>query len=86
MVPGVVDSTRGLPVADGRIVPKGLFAEPRLELPPPAMYEPVTNDVLHQLDQQHEQLLWELDSLNERLEQALNSFGKQSESVEPAAK
>ena len=48
------------------------------------MNEPVTNDVYQQLDQRHEQVLAELDSLNERLEQALGSFGKPSKSVEPA--
>ncbi len=35
------------------------------------MNEPDSNDVYQQLDQRHEQVLAELDSLNERLEQAL---------------
>ena len=35
------------------------------------MNEPITNDVYQQLDQRHEQVLAELDSLNEQLEQAL---------------
>ncbi|MCH7751018.1 MAG: hypothetical protein IH898_02530 [Planctomycetes bacterium] len=47
------------------------------------MNEPVTNDVYQQLDQRHEQVLAELDSLNERLEQALGGvrnaeFGMQN--------
>ncbi len=49
------------------------------------MNEPVTHDVFQQLDQRHEQVLAELDSLNEQLEQTLGSMGKPSKSVEPAA-
>ncbi len=49
------------------------------------MNEPVTNDVYQQLDQRHDQVLTELDSLNERLEQALGSICKPSKSVEPTA-
>ena len=48
------------------------------------MNEPIASDVLQQLDQRHEQVLAELDSLNQRLEQTLGSLGKPSESAEPA--
>ncbi len=47
------------------------------------MNEPIASDVLQQLDQRHELLLDELDSLNQRLEQTLSSLGKPAESVEP---
>lgn len=40
------------------------------------MNEIVTSDVLHRLDQRHEELLAELDLLNERLEAALKPFAK----------
>lgn len=49
---------------------------------PLAMNDPVTDDVYQQLDQRHDQVLAELDSLNDRLEQTLGTFGKLSESVE----
>lgn len=49
------------------------------------MNEPIVSDVLQQLDQRHEQMLVELDSLNQRLEQTLSALGKSAESVEPAA-
>jgi hypothetical protein len=56
-----------------------------LKLPPPAMNELIVSDVLQDLDQRHEHLLVELDDLNERLEQTLNSLNKPSEAAEPAA-
>ena len=43
----------------------------------------VSNDALHQLDQRHEHLLAELDSLNERLEEALSAVGKKTDPDEP---
>ncbi len=38
-----------------------------------------SNEKIQQLEQRHVQLIDELDALNDRLEQALNSFAKSSE-------
>jgi hypothetical protein len=45
------------------------------------MNELIVSDVLQDLDQRHEHLLTELDELNRRVEQALNSLNKPSEPV-----
>lgn len=47
------------------------------------MSELAPNAVIQRLEQRHEQLITELDALNERLEQALDSFIKPAE--EPQA-
>jgi hypothetical protein len=49
------------------------------------MNELIVSDVLHELDQRHEHLLTELDDLNQRVEQTLNSLNKPSETAELAA-
>lgn len=43
------------------------------------------NEKIQQLEQRHVQLIDELDALNDRLEQALNSFAKSSEPTTLAA-
>ena len=39
----------------------------------------VTSEKIQRLDQRHTQLLDELDTLNDRLEQVLNSFAKSND-------
>jgi hypothetical protein len=49
------------------------------------MNDLIVSDVLHNLDRRHEHLLTELDDLNLRVEQTLNSLNKPSASSESAA-
>jgi hypothetical protein len=45
------------------------------------MNDLLVSDVLHELDQRHDHMLAELDQLNLRIEQTLNSLSKPSDSV-----
>jgi hypothetical protein len=46
------------------------------------MSELVPSEIIQRLEQRHEELICELDALNARLEQALNSFARPSEPEE----